>query len=41
MVFNNKEEFEIALDIVRVLKIWKSWNHDGVFYIINFDRQEK
>ena len=41
VVLNNKEELDIALEIVRVLKIWKSWSHDGVFYIIKFDRQEK
>lgn len=41
MVLNSKEELDIALEIVRVLKIWESWSHDGVFYIIKFDRQEK
>ena len=41
VVLNSKEELDIALEIVRVLKIWESWSHDGVFYIIKFDRQEK
>ena len=40
VVLNNKEELDIALEIVRVLNIWKSWDHDGVFYTINFSRDE-
>ena len=40
VVLNNKEELDIALEIVRVLNIWKSWDHDGVFYTINFSRDK-
>lgn len=41
VAFREKVEFDMALDIMSTLGIFKSWRHDGVFYIIYIDKGDE